>query len=842
MKRVVIYFLLSMMMGAAMAQFPGGGFGPGGGRPMGDRPNMQQTTQKTYKGKTYSITGTLIDKTTKETLFYVNVALLQAEDSLFVKGVSSDDSGVFVLQGVVPGKYLLRASAIGYQTLYEPIDIDSSSVDMGKLYLQQGAAMLNGVEVTATRPIYSMEDEKIMYNVSEDPSIQTGTTSDALQNTPGVEVDVEGNVTLRGVSSVDIWINDKPSRLTAESLKNYIQQLPANTLERIEVITNPSAKYATKTDGGIINIVTNAKIKKNVFYSFGLNGSSQPRISPHASFVWANEKWSISSWISGSYSSNKNHNSGYSTSFVANDTTDQLDTSTFQRYTSEGRNKNWSGNISLNMHYSPDSLNSLSFWMMSMLSGGKSSSLEQRLRREYFLNEDNFYTTDRNSGDKGVWIGFGTWYTHLFNNQGHNIMMSLNGNVTNNAFSSDYVRKYILGTDLSKDKSTRGSSKSYDLNVDVDYSIPYSKNGEISVGLSGAVNWGSSLSSPDTLVFGTDIRNTDSLRFYDALFRTQDYATYVTLRQKFGNFTMKFGLRGEVSHIFYQVAGHPESKVSTTFFNLKPSVHLSYRTKSMHNFNLSYTRRLRNPSNTQLSEYIDYGEDDYSIGNSLLASVATNSFEFNWMKYFEKFGSLGITVYHRNSHRDINTLTDVAYSDVFGRYVRYTMPVNVGKSYNTGGEFNVTYRPKGFLNLRFYANIYDSYINYSDSKDANKNSVRHKFTYSFRINLWTKVWNVLEIHASANYRSASQSLFAETKPNYSINAGLRATFWKKRISVYLNVQDIFNWNKSSNITTSPYYESWSSNKTNSRYISAGVTFRFGKLEMEKNVQGVGSEE
>jgi outer membrane receptor protein involved in Fe transport len=262
----------------------------------------------------------------------------------------------------------------------------------------------------------------------------------------------------------------------------------------------------------------------------------------------------------------------------------------------------------------------------------------------------------------------------------------------------------------------------------------------------------------------------------------------------------------------------------------------------MHNFNLSYTRRLRNPSNTQLSEYIDYGEDDYSIGNSLLASVATNSFEFNWMKYFEKFGSLGITVYHRNSHRDINTLTDVAYSDVFGRYVRYTMPVNVGKSYNTGGEFNVTYRPKGFLNLRFYANIYDSYINYSDSKDANKNSIRHKFTYSFRINLWTKVWNVLEIHASANYRSASQSLFSETKPNYSINAGLRATFWKKRISVYLNVQDIFNWNKSSNITTNPYYESWSSNKTNSRYISAGVTFRFGKLEMEKNVQGVGSEE
>ena len=842
MKRVVTYFLLTLMMCAAMAQFPGGGFGPGGGRPLGNRPDMQQSAQKNYKGKTYTITGTLTDQSAGEALFYVNVALLQAEDSILVKGVSSDDSGVFVLQGVIPGNYLLRASAIGYQTLFKPVSVDSSSVDMGKLYLQQSAAMLQGVEITAQRPIYSMEDEKILYNVSEDPSIQTGTTSDALQNTPGVEVDVEGNVTLRGVSSVDIWINDKPSRLTAESLKNYIQQLPANTLERIEVITNPSAKYASKTDGGIINIITNAKIKKNVFYSFGLNGSSQPRISPHASFVWANEKLSVSSWISGSYSANKNNSNGYSTSFVANDTTDNLDTCTFQSYTSEGRNKNWSGNISLNMDYTHDSLNSLSFWVMSMFSGSRSFSSEQRLRREYFLNEDNYYTTDRNSGDKGVWIGFGTWYTHLFNTQGHNIMISLNGNVTNNASSSDYVRKYILGNDFSKDKSTLGRSENYDLNIGADYSVPYSKNGEISMGLNAAVNWGNSLSCPDTLVLGTDIRNTDSLRFYDALFRTQDYATYVTLRQKFGNFTMKFGLRGEVSHIFYLVAEHPESKVSTTFFNLKPSVHLSYRTKSMHNFNLSYTRRLRNPHNTQLSEYINYGEEDYSTGNSLLTSVATNSFEFNWMKYFEKFGTLGITVYHRNSHKDINTLTDVAYSDVFGRYVRYSMPVNVGKSYNTGGEFNVTYRPKGFFNLRFYANIYDSYINYSDSKDANKNSVSHKFTYSFRINLWAKAWNILEIHASANYRSASQSLFAETKPRYSINCGLRATFWKKRISVYLNVQDIFNWNKSSNVTTNPYYESWSSSKTNSRYISAGVTFRFGKLEMEKNVQAGDNEE
>ena len=141
--------------------------------------------------------------------------------------------------------------------------------NLGTLKLTPGTTRLDEVVIAEKRPMFLVEGEKTMYNVAEDPSIQTGTLSDALQNAPGVEVDVEGNITLRGTSSVEIWINDKPSKLTEENLKTYLQTLPANALERIEAITNPSAKYATDAEA-VINIVTSAHVKSNQFVSFAL--------------------------------------------------------------------------------------------------------------------------------------------------------------------------------------------------------------------------------------------------------------------------------------------------------------------------------------------------------------------------------------------------------------------------------------------------------------------------------------------------------------------------------------------------------------------------------------------
>ena len=220
------------------------------------------------------VTGTIVEEGSGKAIPFVNVGLFRQADSVFVSGAASDDKGRFEL--LAPdGDYRLSVSAIGFQTFEQELTINGKQ-DLGQLTLKEGSTKLNEVTITEKRPLFAVEGEKTMYNTAEDPSIQTGTLSDALQNAPGVSVDVEGNITLRGTSSVEVWINDKPSHMTAENLKTYIQTLPANSIDHLEVITNPSARYGSKADG-IINIVTNAKIQKNEFFSFGVNGSTLQR-------------------------------------------------------------------------------------------------------------------------------------------------------------------------------------------------------------------------------------------------------------------------------------------------------------------------------------------------------------------------------------------------------------------------------------------------------------------------------------------------------------------------------------------------------------------------------------
>ncbi len=185
--------------------------------------------------QSFSVSGRVADRSTGEPMPFVNVALMRTHDTIFMRGATTDVKGRFEIEDVAPGQYLLQASFVGYETVLEKLEILENLENLD-LKLRPGTTLAE-VEVVAEKPLYAMDGEKNLYNTAEDPSIQTGTASDALQNAPGVEVDAEGNITLRGVSSVEIWINDQPSHMNEEALKQYIKTLPANAIERIEVIT-----------------------------------------------------------------------------------------------------------------------------------------------------------------------------------------------------------------------------------------------------------------------------------------------------------------------------------------------------------------------------------------------------------------------------------------------------------------------------------------------------------------------------------------------------------------------------------------------------------------------------
>ena len=781
-----------------------------------------------------SVSGILTDSSTNEKLSFVNVGLMRAVDSVFISGTASDDAGRFKLEHVPSGKYILLVSSIGYESIRDIIDV-TSDLDLGVIKMKPGNVTLDEVVIIEKKPLFSNEGEKTLYNVSEDPSVQTGTVSDALQNAPGVEVDVDGNVSLRGVSSVEIWINGQPSNLNAENLKTYLQQMPANALDRIEVITNPSARYSSNSDGGIINIVTNSKIKKNQFLSFGLRASSSPNASPWVSYVWANEKLSLNLFFSGNYSQWKNKNNGYSTSF-----NNDLDTTNHTVYEGESFSNNFGGGFNINFDYNIDSMNTIGFWIGGWPNASNSESFQETWRHEYMQDSGMYhYKTYGESDGTGNFFHGGLQYLHKFNNEGHNISLRMTGNISD-GYSNNYQKRYYeTQTWMNVDYRELSSHKDLGYGINLDYSLPYSKNGEIGLGASYEYSPDNYYIDYDTLSGDTYV--TDIMRSFDREVGSKEYDVYLTLQQKWGNFVLKPGIRMEYEKLWSNISGYTVSDISKSYLNWRPSIHLSYRTKSMHNFSLSYSRRIAPPGARDITDYKFYSTESFTTGNPGLKPTYTNSIEGGWTKYWNKFGSVGLTAYYRDSKNTVDNISDVTYDDFFGRYVQYSYPVNVGKSSRKGLEANVTYRPNAMFNMRLYANVYDYYFETAFDKLGQEIIKSNSVIYSMRLNLWTKLWNKLEIHASGNYRSPQKSLFAERQANYSINCGLRADFFDRKMSVHINVNDIFNWNKWDNNTTNPYYISYSSFKYNSRSISAGLVFRFGKMELERKAQVGGGE-
>ena len=867
LSKILMLTALVMISTSLCEAQPGGPGGfPGGRPPSGNRPRPGQNwgqmgndkkastvkqKKKVKEGDTFKVVGSLRDSVSGEFLMFVNVAVLDSVDSAFVKGAATNLDGYFEIADIPQGAYLLRISAIGYQNRLVPFKVTNNTA-LGTLKVMPGATTLDEVKITAERPLYAMDGEKLIYNVSDDPSIQTGTTEDALQNAPGVEVDVEGNITLRGVSSVEIWINDKPSKLTEENLKTYLQTLPANALARIETITNPSAKYATDAEA-VINIITSAHIKSNQFVSFGINGSNQPFFSPWVSYMWAKEKLSFNLFASGRYSYRKNSSEGWSLrrqDHVGGVQGEDYDTTLYQTDTSRSNSSSPSGNIFMSLNYEIDSMQEISFDAGGFYNYNNSISNRSTNQTYYITNPGTIaYGINDSSLSHTLFTHAGADYTKKFDNEGHNLRMGANVRLSHNAGDEWYSRTYTAYISPVNNENRYLLTNSYNYGADFDlrYNRPYSKDGEMSYGL----NVGHQVSNNDYQRFNDFNKNTvDTLRTYHFDGAETNLGADVNWTHRWGGFTLSSGLGYGLERNFYKYTsdmlfadGTPFADDSTyVTHSFRPSIHLTYRTEDMHNFKLNYSMRMSHPSEERITRFRIYGEDSYRTGNpDGLKPSYTHSMEAGWQKFFETFGNVGIEGYGRLSTNEISSLTDAREDEFLERIVSYSIPYNMGTSWRYGASLNMTYRPSGFFNVRLYANVYD----YGYRMEYLRNGVlqideRNKWSWSARINAWAKVFNQYQITMSLNYSSPTISLMSEQKARYWFNIGARSDFFNRKLSVFINIQDLFNWGARYGFgseNTNPYYMSSNTNKMlNSRYISAGITLRFGKLELERSAK------
>mgnify|MGYP002521539893 FL=1 len=250
----------------------------------------------------------------------------------------------------------------------------------------------------------------------------------------------------------------------------------------------------------------------------------------------------------------------------------------------------------------------------------------------------------------------------------------------------------------------------------------------------------------------------------------------------------------------------------------------------MHNFILSYTHYVMPLSATQLTRFTVYSYDSYSTGNPNLHNGLSDNLELGWDRYFDHLGSIGLSAWYAANTDQTGTLTDVAWCDQFGRIVAFSQPFNIGAARNGGITLNTTLRPVDFMNIRFYASLFDDYYRVQYRPGQWQES--EMLCYSLRLNFWTKLWDKLQLFANAVYRSRTQTLLAEVDPYFTLDCGVSTDLFDKRLSLFLNVNDLFNTVRTGGESVNPYNPSTSESLHTSRYVSFGLTWRLGRTEME----------
>ncbi len=701
---------------------------------------------------------------------------------------------------------------------------------------------LKTFEIKAPRPIYSMDAGVVNYNVSNDESIKGGTALDALRNAPSVEVDVDGNVKLRGSEKVELWINGYPTHMSGENMQIYLTSLSSDVIDHIEVIKNPSAEYMIAEGTSIINIVMSVKLRRNQFAAIGLSGSNRPYVSPWGSYVYDGDKLDFNVYLAPSLSHHNSSSQGSSWSFKEN-TAGGMDTTQSQRWNTADSSSNYYTLLTIGLTYKIDSINDISFNSFSLLQGLASQSIDNRYRTEYLPTYlPLHYITDKDHSSLNA-NGFSTLtYSHKFADAGHNLSFTVNTNwqyaatdaTTNRRFDSYY------SNELRKAES-QGSN--IDPSFSLRYRKPFGKHDNISVGVGFAPGIRQSFDSSkyfDSIASAYSL--TDTLRNRETTTRDKEEYMSLNWRHKTNVFSTNLGIVAEAHQIDYDVQSIFPEEFPLNYVTLRPTFNFTFHTKSMHYFSANYSFSTQNPSPAQLSQSPAYQYDSYKVGNPQLEPYFTHKADIGWNKYFESGSSTSVEAYGEWNNNTIESVLDATSlpDPYLGRIVPFTTYYNIGSSHKYGLESNLTYRVNAFLRFGLNANLYYSAYTIDHPKTGLYSD--SALTYDLRLNCNAKLFKKVYLNLSGNYTSPTINPFAESRSNYTIDLSASADFLDNRLSARISVCDLFNWQRTDALNTNPYYISTESTHRDCRYITLGITYRIGKMDLRYNVQsGAGME-
>lgn len=782
------------------------------------------------------VKGKILDRQKSEPLGFVNIKVTEQGSDKFVGGGITDAGGNFNVSGLKDGKYTLSLTFMGYKDVTRQFEITPAKreVQFKLLYMAEDAKQLKEVTVTGQRATMKLEVDRKSFDVGQLISNAGQAASDVLDNIPSIEVDNDGNVSLRGNSSVEVWINGKASGLTSDNRAQILQQLPAESIERIEVIDNPSAKFSAEGSAGIINIVLKKDRKAGYYGSVQAGGDT--RGGANTSFNVNYNSRLIDTYLNMGYRhrANTGHMESQQTSDTYNQTYDS---------DSKQRGNNFFTRAGVTLHATTKDDFSLSGMLMH--GGGNSHSYTPYIYTAV-ANGLNNYQLDRiNRSRTGMDMRYGEFnYRHSFNDK-HFIDFTadlsswkMNGDnwyqdstvvvgIDDVTYSYQYRPQYI---------------NNHRKELKLEYENQVTKNFKIEAGYNG--NFSRENTPQESYMDNTSFDGTnaseDKLFFNRFIYKQDLHAFYTTLSYKFGALSLMGGLRGEYwrvnteSYTWEQEhdASLREQPFKKDYFQLFPSVFMSWQMTETQQLQLNYTRRLRRPWGGQLNSFRDTRDaTTVSFGNPYLTPEFSNSFSLNYLKQWNDH-SLLVSAYYRPTTDVIQRISYKNKED--GLF--YQTSMNVAKSVSTGLEMTVKNKLWRILDLTTSANAYYYRLNgfsYNiDGQTVTGNS-DHNFTWNARMTASLMLPYDISIQTTGRYTARQVITQGYRKANYSIDFGARKNFFNKLFTLSVNCRDLLDSRRFETFTSGPNFTRHQINRRGGRRVSMTLTWNFGNMKQKK---------
>lgn len=774
------------------------------------------------------ISGKIIDKDTKQPLEYASVIFQSTTDANYITGEITDENGDFTFE-VNADIYEIKVEYMGFDAMTIPERTVNTDWNMGIVEVSAGDEQLEDLVIAVERSPVEIKLDKRIYNVGDDNVVKGGTASDVLDNIPSVSVDSDGTVSLRGNESVRVLIDGKPSGM-ASNIADALKMLSAESIEQVEVITNPSARYEAEGGAGLINIIL--KKGKNQ----GVNGNVTATISDPFGYSVAStlnyreENFNIFANLS--YRDNKTlgnsvNNSEY---FDENGNTSQF----VDEYSNRERmRRGFNGNIGFEW-YLTDKLtwNNNFSWRRSH---GDNPNEVVYHTFDAQRNPDNSRVRNTAEDDMKENVDYTSEFTYKFNDEGHQLLASATV-FKNYDIEDSNIRTYMLGTDNSLSEDITKAQES-DLNhqLRLDYTLPINDNTHFEAGYLGTFN---KLDTDyEVNSYNNGILEPNELFLNNLEYKENIQALYTQFGSKINRFSYMLGLRWESSKINVNqfVTNDFNEKKYNNFF---PSVFLNYEFNESTNASISYSKRVRRPRGRMLNPISDYSSSiSFFMGNPDLDPAFTDAFDVGFMKRWNYF-TLSTSAYLNRTTDSFEFVRRINGVNDEGIPISVMSPINLSDEYRYGMEFNFNYTPYHWLKLNGNLNLFqqqtrgDYTFTDFDGNEVYQNFDQDAFRWTGRLTARVNLPADIDWQTNYMYFSGGNNSQGKMLDNHNINMSLSKDFLNDRATLSFNVQDLLNsrkWRNETYLETANIYREM---QWRERTFNLSFTYRFNQSKKE----------